>query len=126
MDIVDHALYWYHSRMGHKCDYFVMLILYSSLLQAQGFLDAIVYGLTNRFTLITHFPHSIREFRNRFNGKFLNGLLAFAFSPVLVIPMFFYFIYRLRRKPEKSILAPPPKKKSTNIRVYVEDSSNLQ
>jgi len=48
--------------------------------QLQGFLDAIVFGITNR------------QFRSRFKEKY--AIIEIILSPVLLLPYFIAYIYR--------------------------------
>jgi len=49
--------------------------------QLQGFLDALVFGFTNR------------QFRNRFKER--NAIIEIILSPILLLPYFIVYIYRL-------------------------------
>jgi len=68
----------------------VLTLILALTWQLQGFLDALVFGFTNR------------QFRNRFKERY--AIIEIILSPILLIPYFIAYIYRLLidtvKKPE--------------------------
>eukprot|EP01113_Clastostelium_recurvatum_P049686 TRINITY_DN9249_c1_g1_i3.p1 TRINITY_DN9249_c1_g1~~TRINITY_DN9249_c1_g1_i3.p1 ORF type:complete len:358 (-),score=51.56 TRINITY_DN9249_c1_g1_i3:44-1030(-) len=76
LNIIDYGIQYFTG-----CSYFGILLVSNTMLQAQGFMDCIVYGLTNK------------NLRQKYDG-FIPGIIAFLFSPLLIVPIVLRLSYQ--------------------------------
>jgi len=79
LNILSYLLQYVYSN----CTIFILLVIADSLLQLQGFLDCVVYGITNK---------QLR--RVFFKLNFFKRIGIIIFAPILVPYSLLYFIYR--------------------------------
>lgn len=90
LDIITNAMGY--APEFRKCQIFSLLIVYQFLLQFQGAMDAMVFGITNK-QLRTHYQE--RPFR---------AVIVFLFGPILVIPFFIGYVVRKTRTTKRELV----------------------